>query len=129
MVYMNTLTHTELLLRTPWSPKSYKKTRPCPCPPISKAMYIHFLHIEGGSNHVYSVICVYLTPLPPPLSLIISHYNTSSVNPTHQYHDTRALEGVWRAMWQVGLALVAKAVLCIFTFGIKVLHHSHTHTQ
>ena len=23
-------------------------------------------------------------------------------------------------MWQVGLALLAKAVLCIFTFGIKV---------
>jgi chloride channel 3/4/5 len=50
----------------------------------------------------------------------LCHYNTSAVNPLHQYHDTRALEGVWRAMWQVGLAMFAKAVLCIFTFGIKV---------
>ena len=60
--------------------------------------------------------CLYFRLLPAT-----SHYNTSAVNPLHQYHDTRALEGVWRAMWQVGLAMLAKAVLCIFTFGIKVL--------
>lgn len=58
-----------------------------------------------------------MVSLPPSSH---SHYNTTSVNPVHQYHDTRALNGVWTAMWQVGLAMLAKAVLCIFTFGIKV---------
>jgi len=41
-------------------------------------------------------------------------------DPSQQYHDTQALAGVWTAVWQLLLAMVVKAALTIFTFGIKV---------
>lgn len=47
-------------------------------------------------------------------------YNKTVDNLDQQYHDTQALSGVWRAVWQLLLAMLLKAVLTIFTFGIKV---------
>ncbi len=49
-----------------------------------------------------------------------SNYNRSVEMLSEQYHDTEALSGVWTAVWQLLLAMVIKAVLTIFTFGIKV---------
>ena len=47
-------------------------------------------------------------------------YNMSAESPDQQYHDTQALSGVWKAVWQLLLAMLLKIVLTIFTFGIKV---------
>lgn len=61
---------------------------------------------------------ILLYPLPPPSPL--SNYNTTYEDPKEQYHDTQALSGVWMAVWQLLLAMVVKAALTIFTFGMKV---------
>ena len=50
----------------------------------------------------------------------ISDYNKTNEDPTQQYHDTQALAGVWTAVWELILAMIVKAVLTIFTFGMKV---------
>ena len=52
--------------------------------------------------------------------LLSSNYNTTYEDPSQQYHDTQALSGVWMAVWQLLLAMVVKAALTIFTFGMKV---------
>lgn len=49
-----------------------------------------------------------------------SNYNLTSENIDAEYHDTLALDGVWRATWQLVLAMAIKGLLTIFTFGIKV---------
>jgi len=38
-----------------------------------------------------------------------------------QYHDTKALPAVGTAVWHLILAMIAKAVLTVFTFGMKVV--------
>ena len=54
-------------------------------------------------------------PLPPR-----SAYNTTNEDPSEQYHDSLAMSGVWQAVWMLVLAMVVKAALTIFTFGMKV---------
>ncbi len=49
-----------------------------------------------------------------------SDYKLGDVDPNEQYHDTKAESGVGQAVWMLVLAMLAKAVLTIFTFGIKV---------
>lgn len=49
-----------------------------------------------------------------------SNYNLTSQNVDAEYHDTQALDGVWRAAWQLVLAMAVKGLITIFTFGIKV---------
>ena len=52
---------------------------------------------------------------------IHSQYNRTDVHPDELYHDTQALDPVWNAMWQLLLAGLARGLLTIFTYGIKVL--------
>ena len=55
------------------------------------------------------------------LFLPCSQYNlTTAYEISDQYHDTHATGLVYTAMWQILLAMVAKAVLTIFTYGMKV---------
>ena len=49
-----------------------------------------------------------------------SNYNLTSQSIDAEYHDTQALDGVWRATWQLVLAMAVKGLITIFTFGIKV---------
>ena len=49
-----------------------------------------------------------------------SNYNLTSQSVDAEYHDTQALDGVWRATWQLVLAMSVKGLITIFTFGIKV---------
>lgn len=74
---------------------------------------------------------VFMLLVPASLSLLyliysfLSHYNLSDANISDEYHDRQALEGVYTAMWQLSLALLAKGFLTIFTFGIKVNNPAH----
>ena len=52
-----------------------------------------------------------------------SDYDTT-VDTNDLYHDTQAKSGVGDAVWQLMLALLIKAILTIFTFGMKV-QYSH----
>ena len=61
--------------------------------------------------------------VPPSLPLSLppySDYNRSVNSPEELYHDTKALDGVGWAVWHLVLAMIVKAFLTIFTFGIKV---------
>ena len=60
-----------------------------------------------------------------------SDYNLTSVATSELYHDTKANSGVTSAVWLLLLAMLAKAVLTVFTFGMKVQYStgSHTHTH
>ena len=58
--------------------------------------------------------------LPPSLLPPYSDYNLSVSSPEELYHDTKALDGVGWAVWHLVLAMIVKAFLTIFTFGIKV---------
>ena len=60
------------------------------------------------------------TYLPTYLPPTYSDYNLSVNNPEEVYHDAKALDGVGRAVWHLVLAMIVKAFLTIFTFGIKV---------
>ena len=53
-----------------------------------------------------------------------SNYNLTSQSVDEEYHDTQALDGVWRATWQLVLAMAVKGLITIFTFGIKVFVQS-----
>lgn len=56
--------------------------------------------------------------------LISSEYNRSyTYNLLDEYHDNEATSKVYEAMLLLSLAMVAKAILTIFTFGIKVLYY------
>ena len=60
-----------------------------------------------------------LFPLFP--SSFSSAYNRSyQYNLLDEYHNNKATSEVYEAMSLLTLAMVAKAVLTIFTFGIKV---------
>jgi len=64
-----------------------------------------------------------LTPVfePHPSHPLHSAYNHSTATSREeQYHDTEALAPVGRAVWQLVLAMLAKTILTIFTFGMKV---------
>lgn len=43
-----------------------------------------------------------------------------SADPQEQYHNAEATNAVYTALWQLTLAMVAKGVLTIFTFGMQV---------
>ena len=61
-----------------------------------------------------------------PAHIFYSKYNHSTAaSREQQYHDTEALPAVGRAVWQLMLAMLAKIILTIFTFGMKVctLYH------
>ncbi len=60
------------------------------------------------------------TCLSHSFSLVASDYKLGGDDPNEQYHDTKAGSGVTQAVWLLLLALLVKAVLTIFTFGIKV---------
>ncbi len=49
-----------------------------------------------------------------------SDYLRTGQNISEQYHDTEAGPNVYDAMWQLTLAMLAKGILTIFTFGMKV---------
>lgn len=49
-----------------------------------------------------------------------SDYNRSGLDPSEQYKDAKAGPLVYKAMWQLSVALLIKAILTIFTFGMKV---------
>ena len=53
-----------------------------------------------------------------------SNYNLTTQSVDAEYHDTQALDGVWRATWQLVLAMSVKGLITIFTFGIKVYKYS-----
>ena len=56
----------------------------------------------------------------PSLTLYSSYNHSTAISREEQYHDTAALPPVGRAVWQLILAMIAKAILTIFTFGMKV---------
>ena len=49
-----------------------------------------------------------------------SNYDRNNTAVIDEYHDRRALSGVYTAMWQLVLAALVKGLLTIFTFGMKV---------
>ena len=82
---------------------------------------MHIYTYTFFSFHVDMIISV-----PHSYALYFDHHYYSDYNLTSQsidaeYHDTQALAGVWRASWQLVLAMVVKGLLVIFTFGIKVV--------
>jgi len=55
-------------------------------------------------------------------TILCSAYNHSTADTMReQYHDTKALPAVGTAVWHLILAMIAKAVLTVFTFGMKVV--------
>lgn len=50
----------------------------------------------------------------------LCQYNRTNIDPLELYHDTQALSPVWNALWQLALAGIAKGLLTVFTYGIKV---------
>ena len=52
--------------------------------------------------------------------LYSSAYNRTFIDIRDEYHDNKATERVYTAMWQLVLAMLVKGVLTIFTFGMKV---------
>lgn len=66
--------------------------------------------------------CGMSSALIEPHPSYYSAYNHSIANSREeQYHDIEALPPVGRAVWQLMLAMVAKGLLTVFTFGLKVL--------
>jgi chloride channel 3/4/5 len=47
-------------------------------------------------------------------------YNRSFTDVHDEYHDNQATSEVYTAMWELSLAMIVKAILTIFTFGMKV---------
>ncbi len=77
------------------------------------------VRVSGFAQLTYSL----LNLLSPELTLSFpdcSDYNITNAHPNALYHDSAAQEGVWRAVWQLVLALLVKGLLTIFTYGIKV---------
>ena len=77
--------------------------------------------INYSSLFVFVPFSLSLPPSPLFLSSFSSAYNRSyQYNLLDKYHDSKATSEVYKAMSLLTLAMVAKAVLTIFTFGIKV---------
>ena len=58
---------------------------------------------------------------PRPPHAFYSGYKYNTTGPSaEQYHNAEASYRIGRAVWQLILAMIAKAVLTIFTFGMKV---------
>ena len=77
--------------------------------------------INYSSFSVFIPFLSFLLPFPLFLSSLSSAYNRSyQFNLLDEYHDNKATSDVYEAMLLLTLAMVAKAVLTIFTFGIKV---------
>ena len=78
--------------------------------------------INYSSLSVFVPFSLFLPPSPLfPLFLSSSAYNQSyQYNLLDEYHDNKATSEVYKAMSLLTLVMVAKAVLTIFTFGIKV---------
>ena len=80
--------------------------------------------INYFSLSVFVPFSLFLPPsplFPLFLSSFSSAYNRSyQYNLLDEYHDNKATSEVYKAMLLLTLAMVAKAVLTIFTFGIKV---------
>ena len=68
-------------------------------------------------TYMYMYITLHLCP---PLPSLPSQYNRTDVLPGELYHDTQALEAVWSTLWQLALAGLARGILTVFTYGMKV---------
>ena len=85
----------------------------------------NFIIINYSSLSVFVPFSLSLFPPSPLFPLFLSSffsaYNRSyQYNLLDEYHDSKATSEVYKAMLLLTLAMVAKAVLTIFTFGIKV---------
>ena len=81
----------------------------------------NFIIINYFSLSIFVPFSLFLPPSPLFLSSFSSAYNRSyQYNLLDEYHDNKATSEVYKAMSLLTLAMVAKAVLTIFTFGIKV---------
>ena len=88
-------------------------------------LIIIIIIINYSSFSVFIPFLSFLLPSLPPFPLFLSSlssaYNRSyQFNLLDEYHDNKATSDVYEAMLLLTLAMVAKAVLTIFTFGIKV---------
>ena len=72
--------------------------------------------ITSGGCGLIVAIC--FEPHPSLYSSKYDHSTAASME--EQYHDVKALPPVGTAVWHLMLAMLAKAVLTIFTFGMKV---------
>lgn len=82
------------------------------------SMYFHYMYVLYVLLYIQQYIAS-LPPLPPPPPPP-SQYNRTDVLPGELYHDTQALDPVWNTLWQLALAGLARGVLTVFTYGMKV---------
>jgi len=92
---------------------------------MNASSLIHVLFSQCGPEDNTDLWWVWLHPacmvIVSPAYLFCSAYNHSTAaTMEEQYHDTKALPGVGRAVWQLILAMIAKGFLTVFTFGMKV---------